>query len=280
MMKLNIQLFGHSGETTNYDLPQFVGTDKPTWLGDFNTAMDTIDTAIAENASDITSLGTRVASAESAASQASTDVASLTSTVSTLSSNVQSATTTANNAQSTASSALNTANTANGKADTNTANIATNTSDISDLDTRVTSTEDAIALFNLTNVSSVTPTRVSGTFTIPSTARLTVATNADGSLAKVYGQVTITNVTATGTAKISTSLRPESEFNISGACLSAVYSGTTSFKRLQQVAITFKTNGDIVFPVDMVASGDTCRLIFINSLEFIKDFGDTPESGE
>ena len=133
LMKLNIQLFGHTNSTENYDLPQFVGTDKPTWLGDFNTAMSTIDTAVGTNASAITSLGTRVTSAEGIASQASTDVAGLTSTVNTLSGNVQSVTTTANNAQSTATSALNTANTANGKADTN----ATNIGDLTDLETTV-----------------------------------------------------------------------------------------------------------------------------------------------
>lgn len=124
-MKLNIQLFGHTNETTNYDLPQFIGTDKPTWLGDFNTAMSAIDTGMAANASDISSLGTRVTNAEGIASQASSDVSTLTSTVNTLSGNVTTVTTTANNAQSTATSALNTANTADGKADTNASNIGT-----------------------------------------------------------------------------------------------------------------------------------------------------------
>lgn len=132
-MKLNIQLFSHTNRTENYDLPQFIGSDKPTWLGDFNTAMSTIDSAIGTNASSISTLGTRVTNAEGIASQASTDVAGLTSTVSTLSGNVQSVTTTANNAQSTATSALNTANSANTKADTNADNIG----DLTDLDTRV-----------------------------------------------------------------------------------------------------------------------------------------------
>lgn len=274
MMKLNIQLFGHSGETTNYDLPQFVGTDKPTWLGDFNTAMASIDAGMAENASDITSLGTRVTSAESAASQASTDVASLTSTVSTLSSNVQSATTTANNAQSTATSALNTANTADGKADTNATAIATNASAISALDTRITANEGDIQKFNLNTVSEIKPSRVTGTFTIPDNSKISFATNSDGSIASLSGQLTCTNVTAAGTAKIATSLRPESEMTVWGVCISATYAGTTAFKRLQQVGMTFKTNGDIVFPVDMVANNDSCRLIFINTMIFIKDLGE------
>lgn len=46
MMKLNIQLFGSTNKTTNYNLSQYVGTDKPTYLGDYNSDMLKIDTAI------------------------------------------------------------------------------------------------------------------------------------------------------------------------------------------------------------------------------------------
>lgn len=132
-MKLNIQLFASTNKTANYELPQFVGTDKPTWLGDFNEAMSDIDAGMHENASDIASMQTDIASATSAASQASQDVAGLTTTVNTLSSNVSSVQTTANNASQTASSALNTANTANGKADTNATNITSLQTDVGDL---------------------------------------------------------------------------------------------------------------------------------------------------
>lgn len=36
----------HSNSTTNYNLPQFVSTDKPAWLTDVNTAYSDIDTGI------------------------------------------------------------------------------------------------------------------------------------------------------------------------------------------------------------------------------------------
>lgn len=110
-MKLNIQLFASSNKTANYELPQFVGTDKPTWLGDFNEAMSDIDAGMHENASDIASMQTDVASAVSTASQASQDVSALTTTVTSLSGRVTNVETTASNAQSTANSALNVANT-------------------------------------------------------------------------------------------------------------------------------------------------------------------------
>lgn len=158
-MKLNIQLFGHTNETKNYDLPQFVGTDKPTWLGDFNTAMASIDTAIGTNAGDITSLGTRVTTAEGVASQASSDVSTLTGTVNTLSGDVTTVTATANNAQSTATSALNTANTADGKADTNASNIGTlsnlTTTNKTNLVNAINEVND-INLLHATNSSTVT----------------------------------------------------------------------------------------------------------------------------
>lgn len=110
-MKLNIQLFAHTNQTANYDLPQFVGTDKPTWLGDFNEAMADIDTGMHENATAISNMQTDVTNATQTASRASQDVTALTTTVNTLSGRVTNVETTANNAQSTANSALNVANT-------------------------------------------------------------------------------------------------------------------------------------------------------------------------
>lgn len=40
---------GATNHTTNYNLPQFVGSDKPTWLGDVNGAMLAIDTQMKSN---------------------------------------------------------------------------------------------------------------------------------------------------------------------------------------------------------------------------------------
>lgn len=36
----------HTNETTNYSLSQFVGTDRPSWIDDYNADMGKIDTAI------------------------------------------------------------------------------------------------------------------------------------------------------------------------------------------------------------------------------------------
>lgn len=147
-LKLNIQMFASTNKTANYDLPQFVGTDKPTWLGDINEAMADIDAGMHENATNISNMASDVASASATASQASQDVAGLTSTVNTLSSNVTAVTTTANNAQSTATSALNTANTANGKADTNANDISTINSTLTTTNTKVANITGSILWSN------------------------------------------------------------------------------------------------------------------------------------
>ena len=144
-LKLNIQMFASTNKTANYDLPQFVGTDKPTWLGDINEAMADIDAGMHANATNISNMASDVASASATASQASQDVAGLTSTVNTLSTNVSAVTTTANNAQQTATSALNTANTANGKADTNASAITSIQSDITSINSDITSIENDIS---------------------------------------------------------------------------------------------------------------------------------------
>jgi hypothetical protein len=58
----------HTNSTSHYSLPQFVGTDIPTWLGDFNSAMTAIDNGI-------NSAATSASGAATTAAQALTDAA-------------------------------------------------------------------------------------------------------------------------------------------------------------------------------------------------------------
>lgn len=44
-----------TNKTENYELSQFVGTDRPTWLGDYNDDMSKIDAQLKQNADDIAS---------------------------------------------------------------------------------------------------------------------------------------------------------------------------------------------------------------------------------
>lgn len=74
---------GATNKTTNYELPVFVGTDKPAWLVDWNGAMNTIDTAIKE-------AKTAGDNAQTTANTATNDIATLSGSVSTISSTVAS----------------------------------------------------------------------------------------------------------------------------------------------------------------------------------------------
>lgn len=44
-----------TNKTKNYELSQFAGSDRPTWLGDYNSDMSKIDAQLKQNADDIAS---------------------------------------------------------------------------------------------------------------------------------------------------------------------------------------------------------------------------------
>lgn len=84
-----------TNKTANYNLPQFIGTDKPSWLGDINQAMSIIDSQMKTNADNITSasgevkeLETRVESSETTVSSLNTRVGTTETQVSNLAGNV------------------------------------------------------------------------------------------------------------------------------------------------------------------------------------------------
>ena len=56
----------HTNSTPNYNLPQFVGTDKPTWLNDVNSAFSSIDTQMKANADSVTTANTTATTAQNA----------------------------------------------------------------------------------------------------------------------------------------------------------------------------------------------------------------------
>lgn len=79
-----------TNKTTNYELPQFISTDKPTWLGDFNGAMSDIDTQMKNNADAASAAAATANAAAPATDLALTDgrVSALESAVSSLETNL------------------------------------------------------------------------------------------------------------------------------------------------------------------------------------------------
>lgn len=112
-----------TNKTTNYDLSQYIGSDKPTYLSDYNGDMYKIDAQMKVNADNIATAITGVETATTTANTAISTANSASSTASSAQSTAESASTTASNAQSTANSALATATTAQSTADANTTAI-------------------------------------------------------------------------------------------------------------------------------------------------------------
>ena len=98
---------GHTNSTANIALPQFIGTDKPTWLGDVNGAFSAIDSKVGTIDADISAVDAKADNAVADASNAVTTATNANNTAGT-------ASTTATNALNVANNALTVANNADG----------------------------------------------------------------------------------------------------------------------------------------------------------------------
>lgn len=112
-----------TNKTTNYNLSQYVGTDKPTYLGDYNGDMLKIDTQMKANADSASNATSAAGASQAVAEKASKDVQVLNDSVTANSVDIASLKT--KNAQQDVSiqNATNTASSANNKANQNEQNI-------------------------------------------------------------------------------------------------------------------------------------------------------------
>ena len=249
-----------TNKTTNYDLSQYLGTDKPTYLGDYNSDMLKIDTAI-KNASDSASAASTAASA----AQTTADGAS------TAASNAQTSADAANQAASSASQAAataqGTANTANTNAQSALANASVNANNIT-------------ALSNFININTYLDLTVKSTSNAEVTANnMKIARNNDGSLCKIYGRLLVTSPSSgistivLNVANSTTGLAPESDITIEPAAI--IYNSKKTDNPYYN-GLKIKTNGDIEISYNCDA-GQSTRMIYIPFIIFVKDFGDQPE---
>lgn len=252
----------HTNSTTNYNLPQFVGTDQPAWLTDINGAFSGIDTAI-KNASDAaTTAGTDATTANTSIGTLSnlttTEKTNLVGAINEVNTAAGTAQTAANGAALDASNAQTTANTAKGIAD---------------------------ALASFVNINNYTTYNTTSQFTRLqgsgncSRANITVATNADKSLAKIYGSIYITS-TGEGNTKwklnVDTGLRPTSAINVKGIMYLCPISGSSIGNT---GTVTINTDGTIEFTSYNNGSGSVEFDLWACVL-WIKDFGDIPEENQ
>ena len=253
-----------TNHTTNYNLSQYIGGDKPTYLGDYNGDMQKIDAQMKTNADNIATAISGVESATSTANSAVSTANSAQSTANSASTTANSASTTASNAQSTANSALSTATSAQATANTSLA---------------------LASKMNFTTFKNVANADIS--FSNGATLNnnnLSIATNSDGSMAKVYGSLTITNTNKnSGKITISSSLRPTDDngdpvdLTINGVMIRIVGSNQIN-KNINMASLVIKGNGNIeidILQVDpSVTEQDRYMLIATNL--YLKPFSDTP----
>lgn len=246
-----------TNKTTNLELSQFLGTDKPSWLGDYNTDMTKIDTAVHTASATATGADGKAdanATAIGTLTNLTTDVKTdLVSAINEVDSHADSATTTATQATATATSALTTATTANNG---------------------VTALANFLNLSSVTNytTSSFTITSGGGSFASASQS-FTIARNNEGSLCKVYGAIQISGATVGQTLTIklnaNTGLTPTEAFTVTGTGFGDSSVGITNLN------IKFNTDGTLEFSTYVNSSNVVIRPMAC--LIFVKNFGDEPE---
>lgn len=101
---------GSTNKTTNLQLPQWIGTDKPTFLGDMNDAFLKIDNGYSDIQDSATTAESQAGQALSKATNAENNVAEAMETANTANTTAGEAKTLANSASTTANTALSTAN--------------------------------------------------------------------------------------------------------------------------------------------------------------------------
>lgn len=235
-----------TNKTTHYELSQYVGTDKPTYLTDYNNDMSAIDTGI-YNAQ------TKADSAYSAAGIADGK---------------------AGDAQTTANSALTNAGTANTNigtmANLNTTEKTTLVGAINEVNNRL----NFVSFKRFTeNDYSVSNNAFWGGH------NLNIAKTADGAYCKLYGQINFAVNTTQSADSIftitNTGLSVDSEFTVIGVGLEII--GDSAIRSIFRSDVKFKTNGNLEINLTTLEAGKDYTIILHPSVIQVKSFGDQPE---
>lgn len=242
-----------TNKTTNYELSQYVGTDKPTYLGDYNSDMLKIDTAIHGVAENVGSETSRINIIEN-------NVGSLSSLNTTDKTSI-----------------VNAINEVDDNSKTNKTNIGTlsnlTTTNKSTIVNAVNEVDANIKKFNLDNITQYSANAIRTSNATISNTTLTTAIDDSASIFKLYGYIWYSSSSVgNSTFTISTSLRPTSEYTID--CIGFGYSRDTALISNRCTA-TVKTNGEIVINNYSYSVGNLGLFIF-PCLYFNNDFGDTP----
>lgn len=238
-----------TNKTTNYDLSQFIGTDKPAWLSDYNGDMGKIDAGI--NTAQSTATG-----ADGKATANATAIGTLSNLTTDAKTNLVAA---INEVDTHADTAANSAASAAGNA------------------TQALNKVNAlIDYFTLSSTQVPSNKVTSSTGEIQDTPNVYVATNSTHSLGKVYGDIHHKPTTSgwqTITLDIDSGIHPDAQFTIStaGVCNNGSSNGN---QKLEGVYIKFNTNGTITVQYWTDTINTQYRIYLMPCLYFLTDFGD------
>lgn len=228
-----------TNKTTNYELSQFLGTDKPAWLADYNTDMSKIDTQMKANA-DASSVadGKAVTNATAIGTIANLTTEAKTNLVSAV-----------NEVDSHADTAQNSANSAN-------------------------TAIDALSTYlNLNTFQKIqSPTTSNGTLGVHD---IYVARNSAGTICKIYGYVGLTNLNAsTVTITLPNSgLSTSEDITVQGL---GIFQGDQT-KTIVNLTTTIKTTGSVEISFTRPTNDTSGFARAFACLVFVKNFGDLPE---
>lgn len=249
-----------TNKTTNYELSQFIGSDKPAWLADYNTDMGKIDAGMKANADANTVTDGK---ADTNATNIGT-LANLNTSVKTdLVSAVNEVYTTAGTASGTAQSA---AQTAAGAAD------------------GVTAINDYLNLTVFTDYN-YDDAALQKTAVTTTSGKISIARNRLGTLGKIYGRIsgTTTNDWASGKILINvdTGFAPAEDITIAAAGIISS-GGQYDVLYTNPVTVEIKTDGkvEIRFNTTEIGNNNRYTLFLTPCIYFIKNFGDTYDPGQ
>lgn len=195
-----------TNKTTNYDLSQYIGSDKPTYLSDYNGDMSKIDAGMKANADNI--------------------VLAM--------SGIETAQTTATTAQTTANNASTVANSANTKAEQTASDLNTFMQKFNLTVKKSWTGSIGTGDITLSPASTITPNS--------SNLNITLIKNSDNSMFKLYGTMGV-DLPTTGALRIilnNTGLTVDEPYTINpigNACLI-----NTANKSFQNITVTIENN--------------------------------------
>ena len=256
-----------TNHTTNYELPIFVGSDKPAWLVDWNGAMTAIDTAIH--------------TAEGKADQAGTDIGGIESSITTINGTL----TSINNAV------------AQLRIDTNanTGNINTINSLIGNGEPTTTDKTIIGAINEINNEVYDLNLSVSGDFTLTAGTNLTLITsgfrslvkyllNTGKSVGKIYGglylraDASIPDSSWYTLATFSGADLPTTEaYNIEIGTAPVYNSNGTDVSRFASFRLHFNTSGNVelqIYTTTPISVGEYIQASLPPCVYFFNDLGD------